>query len=229
MGNIPYVDILILAMIAVFILNRLRNVLGKKTGNETDIVEKYSYRKNRFEESTPDKIIKSKNSSSNNDNLIFLHDNPKINEALNNIIKADSNFELNQFMVNAKKAFEFIINAYSKGKINTLESLLEKNIFAIYKKDINSRVKKKQGLEITIVGLDDPIIVDAKLNKKGRDNIATIKLEYKSEQIHLIKNDKGEVIDGDSNEILEINENWTFIRKLNSKNPNWTLLEISET
>ena len=42
-------------------------------------------------------------------------------------------------------------------------------------------------------------------------------------------NDKGEVIDGDSNEILEINENWTFIRKLNSKNPNWTLLEISET
>ena len=229
MGNIPYVDILILAMIAVFILNRLRNVLGKKTGNETDIVEKYNYRKNRFEESTPDKTVKSKNSNSNNDNLIFLHDNSKINEALNNITKVDSNFELNQFMVNAKKAFEFIINAYSKGQINVLESLLEKNIFTNYKKDINSRVKKKQDLEITIVGLDDPIIVDAKLNKKGKDNIAIIKLEYKSEQIHLIKNDKGEVIDGESNEILEINENWTFIRKLNSKNPNWTLLEISET
>ena len=41
MNNIPYIDILILAMIAIFIINRLKNVLGKKTGNEQDIVEKF--------------------------------------------------------------------------------------------------------------------------------------------------------------------------------------------
>ena len=46
MNNIPYIDILILAMIAVFIINRLRNVLGKKTGNESDLVEKFTQRKN---------------------------------------------------------------------------------------------------------------------------------------------------------------------------------------
>ena len=48
MNNIPYIDILILAMIAIFIINRLKNVLGKKTGNEQDIVEKYSRGKAKF-------------------------------------------------------------------------------------------------------------------------------------------------------------------------------------
>ena len=49
MNNIPYIDILILAMIAIFIINRLKNVLGKKTGNEHDIVEKYSRGKAKFQ------------------------------------------------------------------------------------------------------------------------------------------------------------------------------------
>ena len=45
MNNLPYIDILILAMIAVFIINRLKNVLGKKSGNESDIVEKFTQKK----------------------------------------------------------------------------------------------------------------------------------------------------------------------------------------
>lgn len=229
MGNIPYVDILILAMIAVFILNRLRNVLGKKTGNETDIVEKYNYKKNRLKETRPDKIVNSQSSKEKSDNLIFLHENSKLNSVLNEIMKADKSFELQQFMRNAKNAFEFIINAYSNEKLKTLESLLEKNIYEAYKKEINSRIERKEDLDITIVGLEDPILVDVKLKKSGRDRIATMKLEYKSEQIHTIKNDKDKIVDGDANQILEIKENWTFVRKLNSKNPNWSLLEISET
>ena len=66
MNNIPYIDILILAMIAVFIINRLRNVLGKKTGNESDIVDKFTQRKNTFNESEPDTISDQKIVKSNN-------------------------------------------------------------------------------------------------------------------------------------------------------------------
>ena len=204
-------------------------MLGKKTGNETDIVEKYNYKKNRLKETRPDKIVNSQSSKEKSDNLIFLHENSKLNSVLNEIMKADKSFELQQFMRNAKNAFEFIINAYSNEKLKTLESLLEKNIYEAYKKEINSRIERKEDLDITIVGLEDPVLVDVKLKKSGRDRIATMKLEYKSEQIHTIKNDKDKIVDGDANQILEIKENWTFVRKLNSKNPNWSLLEISET
>ena len=55
-----YIDILILAMIAIFILNRLRSVLGKKTGNEPDFVERITTRKNTSNETKPDLEINTK-------------------------------------------------------------------------------------------------------------------------------------------------------------------------
>ena len=58
MNNIPYIDILILAMVAVFIINRLRNTLGKKTGNEHDIANKFTRGKSDIKESSPDKVSK---------------------------------------------------------------------------------------------------------------------------------------------------------------------------
>ena len=87
MGNIPYIDILILAMIAVFILNRLKNVLGKKTGNETNIVEKFNLRNDRYKESKPDKTLKNNIEKKNNENLIFFHKNANFNKILNEITK----------------------------------------------------------------------------------------------------------------------------------------------
>ena len=93
MNNIPYIDILILAMIAVFIINRLRNVLGKKTGNESDIVEKFTQRKNTFNESEPDSVSNQKVAKFNNSVKKNLHSNKKINSVINEILKIDDKFE----------------------------------------------------------------------------------------------------------------------------------------
>ena len=57
MNNFPYIDILILAMVAIFIINRLKNTLGKKTGNENDLADKYSQGRSRYKESKPDKVV----------------------------------------------------------------------------------------------------------------------------------------------------------------------------
>lgn len=229
MGNIPYIDILILAMIAVFILNRLKNVLGKKTGNETNIVEKFNLRNDRYKESKPDKTLKNNIEKKNNENLIFFHKNANFNKILNEITKFEKSFNLDQFLDNAKKAFEYIINAYSANNFKLLEGLLDKTLYQEYKKDIDLRLNKKEKLEITLIGLKDPSLIDVKMKKIKKENVAEISLEYSSEQIHVLKNHNDEVVDGDTNQILDIKENWTFIRKLNSKNPNWTLLKISET
>ena len=79
-------------------------------------------------------------------------------------------------------------------------------------------------IEITIINIKEPIIKHAKVVDKK----AEITLEYESEQIHLLKNNKGDIIEGDSNQILNISEQWTFSRELKSRNPNWKLLSISE-
>ncbi len=223
MGNIPYIDILILAMIAVFILNRLRNVLGKKTGNEEDIIKKFKLKKDGFKESTPDMESNLK-SNGLKEETINLHKDKNINKVLNEIKKIETSFGVNEFLDNSKKAFEYILGSYSKNNLKALEPLLEKKIFQIYKKEIDHRLKKKEIFEITIIGIKDPKIVGAKVV----NNIAEIIVEYNSEQVQVLKDANNKIIEGDTNQILNIEENWTFSRKLKSKSPNWSLIKISE-
>ena len=148
MNNIPYIDILILAMIAVFIINRLRNVLGKKTGNESDIVEKFTQRKRSFNESEPDSVSDLKVSKLDNHVKKNLHSNKKINSAINDILKIDAEFEVNSFCEGAKKAFEFILTEYSRNNLKALEKLVSKNIYKAFEDQINLRAKKKKSLKL---------------------------------------------------------------------------------
>ena len=225
MNNIPYIDILILAMIAVFIINRLRNVLGKKTGNESDIVEKFTQRKNNFKESDPDSISDQKVTKLDNSNKKNLHSNKKINSAINEILKVDNKFEINSFCDGAKKAFEFILTEYSNNNLKALEKLVSKNIFKAFENQINLRSKKNEELEITVISVKNPDIKSVNLEKKY---FAYIKLLFESEQVQITKNSKGEIIDGDNNQILQIKEIWTFSKNLKSNDPNWILEEIEE-
>ena len=225
MNNIPYIDILILAMIAIFIINRLRNVLGKKTGNESDIVEKFTQRKNNFNESEPDSTSDHKVSKLDNNINKNHHSNKKINSTINDILKIDNNFEINSFCDGAKKAFEFILMEYSNNNLKALEKLVSKNIFKSFENQINLRSKKNEELDITVISVKNPEITGVNLEK---NNIAHFKLLFESEQVQITKNSKGEVIDGDNNQILQIREIWTFSKNLKSKDPNWILEEIEE-
>ena len=225
MNNIPYIDILILAMIAVFIINRLRNVLGKKTGNEQDIVEKFSRNKTNFKESPPDQISENKARKTEKPRDIFFHQDPTINDNLRKIHKLDNNFELQSFLDGSKKAFEFIIKNYSEENLDSIKSLLSKNIFNDFDAQIKKRIQKSQDLDITIIGIKDAEIVSANL----RSSNATISVKFSSEQVHILKDPKGKVIEGDSNQILTINEDWTFSKNMKNKDPNWALEKIEES
>ena len=225
MNNIPYIDILILAMIAVFIINRLRNVLGKKTGNESDIVEKFTQRKNTFNESEPDSVSNKKGAKLNNSVKKNLHSNKKINSVINEILKIDDKFEISSFCDGAKKAFEYILTEYSANNLKALEKLVSKPIYKTFEDQINLRAKKKEKLEITVISVKNPEIKSVNLEKK---HVAYFKLLFDSEQVQVTKNSNDEVIDGDNNQILQIKEIWTFSKNLKSKDPNWILEEIEE-
>jgi len=224
MNNIPYIDILILAMIAIFIINRLKNVLGKKTGNEHDIVEKYSRGKTNFKESPPDQISKS-NQNQKTVKDVFFHNDPKINSDLREIYNQDENFDSKEFLDGSKKAFEFIIKNYSEEKLEPLKKLLSSSIHKDFKSQIDARVKKSQNLDITIIGIKSAEIVNASLKSK----IALICVKFSSEQVQVVKDLEGKIVEGDNNQILSIDEKWSFSKNLKSKDPNWTLEKIEES
>ena len=224
MNNIPYIDILILAMIAIFIINSLKNVLGKKTGNEHDIVEKYSRGKAKFEESPPDQISKPHQDQKTVKD-VFFHNDPKINADLRKIYNQDENFASKDFLDGSKKAFEFIIKNYSEETLEPLKNLLSSAIYKDFKSQIDARVKKSQNLDITIIGIKSAEIVNASLKSK----IALICVKFSSEQVQVVKNLEGKIVEGDNNQILSIDEKWSFSKNLKSKDPNWTLEKIEES
>ena len=225
MNNFPFIDIFILAMIAIFIINRLRNSLGKKTGNETDIAQKFSQKPSKFTESNPDKEIeKSKNQVKEAKNII-LHKNSSINEKLNNIVKVDPSFTVENYIDGAKKAFEYILVKYSENDLKSLKDLLAPQILNNFTDQIKVRQKQKQILGITILKIDDPEIIDVSIVKNKQ---CFIKLEFKSQQVQTTKDSNNKVIDGNDNLILNISELWTFSKEIKNKNPNWILEKIEE-
>ena len=144
MNNFPFIDIFILAMIAVFIINRLRNTLGKKTGNESDIAQKFTQKPSKFTESNPDKEIEKSKKQFRETSKVILHKNSSINEKLNNIVKLDPNFTVENFVDGAKKAFEFILTKYSEDDIKSLKPLLANEVFNNFSDQIKQREKKKK-------------------------------------------------------------------------------------
>jgi len=226
MNNFPFIDIFILAMIAIFIINRLRNVLGKKTGNETDIVEKFNQKTSKFTESNPDKEVLENNNAlkSSYDNNVY-HKDETTNKILKDIMKLNSAFNVDDFIDGAKKAFEFILTNFALNESKPLKPLLSKSIFDDFSEQIKGRLKNGNSLVITILSIDDPDILSAKLDKKGNCEIS---LEFKSQQVQTTKNKKGDVIEGDDNLILSISEIWTFSKNIKSKDPNWILEKIEE-
>ena len=155
----------------------------------------------------------------------MLHENSSINEKLNNIVKLDPNFTVENFVDGAKKAFEYILVKYSEDDIKSLKPLLATEIFNNFSDQIKQRQNKKQKLGITILKIDDPEIIDINIEK---NKLCFIKLEFKSQQVQITKDSKNIVIDGNDNLILNITELWTFSKELKNKNPNWVLEKIEE-
>ena len=98
-------------------------------------------------------------------------------------------------------------------------------MFDEFNLQINERNKKGENLEITIISIEKPNLIKAEIFKK---NFARIIVKFITEQVQVTKNTANEVIDGDNNQILNITENWSFIRNLKSKDPNWILEKIEE-
>ncbi len=226
MNSFPYIDILILAMVAIFIINRLKNTLGKKTGNENDLADKYSQGRSRYKESNPDKVVEKSFAPKDIEvTREILHDDPSTNKVLKKIQSVDKNFLLDSFLDGSKKAFEYIIKHYSEENIKPLKKLLSSKMYSMFDNQISKRSKKGQNLDINIIGVKDPEIISADIKS---NKMAEIKVKFMSEQVQVVKNTSGKIVEGDNNQILSITENWLFYKTLSSKDPNWILDKIEE-
>ena len=148
-GDLQFFDIIIFAVIAVFIIYRLRSVLGKRTGFKKTINEQQFVKKQPEPEQEEVKMPQ-------------LRENEKKLEA---IYKKIILFDHKSFLEGAKKAFEIIITAFNKGDKNTLKNLVSKDVYNAFEKAINEGHNNPnyQFYSLVIDGIDDAKVENGKI------------------------------------------------------------------
>ena len=204
---------LIFAAIAVFVILKLRNVLGTRTGFEKKN-EPYAPAPER------DKVIP----------LPRQQEAPAAGEAkpvadgnVAAIRRADPSFDPERFLDGAKMAFEMIVTAFAKGEEKALEPLLAPAVFESFSADIRRRRDAGETRETTLVAVRSARLHEAKL--EGRE--ARVSVLIVSEQTNVTRDRAGNVIDGDPKAAETVSDIWTFARDTRARDPNWQLVETA--
>jgi len=192
-----FIDIILLAMFAGFIVLRLRNILGRRTGHEQKPISRY------FPKGM--EVLKD---IENNDAI----KSGTVDEEVKK-----------KFLKGADIAYEQIINSFSKGDKKSLKSLLGKELFINFSEIIDERKEKQLIYETTFIGLKSSKVLEF----KKIENIYKVSVNFVSEIITCVKDKNDKIVEGNPDIIKTANDVWKFSKNMWSQDPTWYLVETS--
>ena len=207
--SLPFIDIIIFAIIAIFLVYRLKSILGQNSdGNKQN--NKINIGKKDFTN-----VVKLGNRQSDvNDK--------KIN--MDSIYIEDPTFNEKEFLKGAQKFFEMVIDSFVKGDLKNIEMYIDSKLNKNFQLVIDERLKEEESLDINIIKTISISIKDVKKLK----NFLRVSVLFETEQIKVLKDKKGEIIDGDQKKSILVKDLWTFEKKIQSDDLNWILVETSD-
>ncbi|KAF0097975.1 MAG: Import inner membrane translocase subunit Tim44 [Rhodospirillaceae bacterium] len=234
MGN--NYDIILIGLVAVFLILRLRSVLGKRTGNEQPPA------RDPFTPPAPPPP-RVGDASQGNDNVVPLPTAnapaprqssptsgpggiratvlPTATAGVAAIRAADPGFEPIGFTGGARAAFTAIVEAFARGDTATLKPLLDSTTYASFEAAIRGRIERNEKAETTLIGFEASDVAGAEL--QGTNAVVTVR--FVSEQINVVRNADSQIVDGNPNEVQKVVDLWTFRRDTTSGDPNWQLVK----
>ncbi len=210
--SLPFIDIIIFAVIAVFLIYRLKNILGEKTGYDSSEDEKNSLNKNREKSNVID--FSGKNVSKSNSEIEF---------ELNKIKTLDKSFSLDEFVSGARIFFQMVIDSFVKGDLSNVRDFVKPSLLENFQAAINERNKENESLVINVKKIENVSIKSITIN----NNFILIKVLFDTNQIKVLKDKNKKIIDGNLRKVIKVKDIWSFERKIVSENKNWTLIETS--
>jgi predicted lipid-binding transport protein (Tim44 family) len=225
---------LLFLVLAVVIFIRLRNVLGRRTGNERPPYDPYAAPDAKRAEANEPVVALPRGragrapveasgpSLEDIEERLGRHaakDSP-LGQSLTELMRADPGFDPGQFLDGAKAAYEMIVTAFAQGDEAELSQLLGPDVFEGFQRAIREREERGEKVESSLVGIDKADIIEAEV--KNRTAYVTVK--FVSELISVTRDAGGEVVEGDPKKVREVTDIWTFAREVASRNPNWKLV-----
>ncbi len=226
-GGFAFFDIVFFAMVAAFLILRLRSVLGRRTGNENP--ERWTTRTpkptaNRAE--LPENVsrLPDRNRPAVDVKPIDIAPGSPVEAGLAQIGVADPTFDARIFLDGARQAFDMIVQAYAQGDTATLRPLLSDEVYENFAAAIHARQQARHTLETSLIGIKSAEISEAKMD--GRMALVTVK--FVTEQINVTRDADGHVVEGDPQHVATVTDVWTFARNTRARDPNWSLVATSD-
>jgi predicted lipid-binding transport protein (Tim44 family) len=229
-------DIILIGLVAVFLILRLRSVLGKRTGNEQPPA------RDPFTPPAPPPP-RVGDAPQGNDNVVPLPTAnapaprqssptsgpggiratvlPTATAGVAAIRAADPDFEPIGFTGGARAAFTAIVEAFARSDTATLKPLLDSATYASFEAAIRGRIERNETAETTLIGFEASDVAGAEM--QGANAVVTVR--FVSEQINVVRNADSQIVDGNPNEVQKVVDLWTFRRDTTSGDPNWQLVK----
>jgi len=192
-----FIDIILLAMFAGFIILRLRNILGRKTGHQRKPISRYF-----------PKGVEVLKDIENNEAIKTGNVDEEVKK---------------QFLKGADVAYEQIIISLAKGDKKALKSLLGKDLFTNFSQVIDERKKKELTYETTFIGVKSSKVIEF----KKIENMYKVTVNFVSEIITCVKDKNNQTIEGNPDMIKTAHDVWKFAKNMWSQDPTWYLVETS--
>ena len=227
MQNID-VSTIVFALVAIFVIFKLRSVLGTRTGNERSPMDAprptapapgadnvVAFNPGRVPPMAAAPADRWKG---------FAEAGSPVAQGLDALAAREPGFDVGQFIAGARGAYEMIVGAFAAGDLGTLRRLLAPDVMTNFANAIEARRAAEQTMTTTLVSLDSADIVDARVNGP----IASIAIKFAAKLASATLDAHGAVVDGSTTAVADHLDIWTFTRQLGSRDPNW-LLAATET
>ncbi|RVU21165.1 calcium-binding protein [Methylobacterium oryzihabitans] len=224
---------LIFLGLAVFVIWKLRSVLGQKTGSERPPFNPLMRRREeppaaprdgdnvvRLPGAGPERAGAAPVATVPRNWKGVVEPNSAAARGLDAIFQQEPGFDPRAFADGAKLAYETIVTAFAKGDRKTLKTLLSREVADGFERAIQTRERAGQTVETTFVSIDKAEIVGVDV----RNRVAQITVRYLSKLITATRNAQGAVVDGSPEAVVDVTDVWTFARTLGSRDPNWQLV-----
>ncbi len=219
--HFQYGDIILLGLVALFVVLRLRSMLGRNSGIDPREIWKQAVREVPVEKLSPILDRMPKKPVVQEDILPpQLQENKPVSDGLKAIKVADASFSTTEFLSGSKLAFEWVVGAFSKGEKDKLQQLLSEERFQQFCADIDARARDHVTHETTLVAVVSADITEAAL----QGTRARITVQFTTEQIHLVRDKDNQIVGGDPSVIEKVIDIWTFERDTSSRDPNWKII-----
>ena len=218
--NGTLIQLLVLAGIAIFLILKLRSVLGTRDGFEKPPIPLDDVRprvRRDFEviEGGPDRDI--------TDHVAEGSDSAR---ALAEMKKAEPSFAVGPFLQGARGAYEMILMAFEKGELDRIRPFLSDDVEASFAEAIAQRERDGLTVEANFLGIKELVLHEATFTPESR--FGEIAVRFVADQTYVVRNKAGEIVEGSPREVKKTRDTWTFARQMGSDDPNWQLVATGD-